>query len=142
MGHKAFKRAANLDPVWFTLPGEGDSEVRFDCQPDLSAGLLMSFEDGAQDPEASQMAAVREFFNAAVVESQQEQFWAMINDRKAPIGISILVEVAQWLAGEYADRPTGQSSASGSQRTTTSGPSTDGASPAVKTYSKPELAVL
>jgi hypothetical protein len=137
MGGKAFKRAANLEPIWFTL---GESQVRFDCEDDIPGGMILDFsgnvegKDGAQD----QLAAVKDFFNAAIIESQQSRFWEMLYDKKEKVGVSMLIELAQWLAGEYSDRPTGQSSEDTPPRISTGVASTAGASAAASTYSRPE----
>jgi hypothetical protein len=82
--------------------------------------------------------AVKDLFNAAINEDQHDQFWALTSERKAGIGLSMLVEVASWLAEEYTSRPTGPSSGSGPSAKPTGSASMDGALRAVTTYSKPE----
>lgn len=141
MAHKSFKRAQNLDPVWFTLPGEGDAEVRFDCVPEIPGGVVLAFADTMEGEEGGNaIAAVKELFNAAIIESQHEQFWTMTK-AVGGIGLGMLIEIASWLAEEYTSRPTGQSLEAGQQGKSGS-PSTGGALRAVTTYSKPEAVAL
>jgi hypothetical protein len=147
MAHKAFKRAVNLDPIWFTLPDRDDNDVRFDCADDMPAGVVLAFASGVTGDEAEKTSkgaldSVHELFDTAIVEDQHEQFWALINDKKGKVGIAMLIEVASWLTEEYTARPTGPSSGDG-QPAKPSGPgSTGGALHAVTTYSKPEQPAL
>lgn len=137
MGHKAFKRAANLDPIWFTL---GEEDTRFNCEDDIPGGMILDFAGVMEgdDADGNMLKAVKEFFAAAIVPEQLDQFWALVYDKNAKVGLSMLIELAQWLAGEYSDRPTGQSSGDTPQKTSTGGDSTAGALHGVPTYSRPE----
>jgi hypothetical protein len=147
MAHKSFKRAVNLDPIWFTLPDREENDVRFDCNDAMPAGVVLSFVGtstaGRDDatPGGSPVDSVRDLFDAAVIETQHNEFWALVNDKKGKVDIGMLVEVASWLTEEYTARPTGQPSDSGPSGKPSGPGSTVGASPTVTTYSKPALTV-
>lgn len=140
MTGKAFKRAVRTDKIWFSLPDKDDNDVRFDCVDILPSGLLMDFGE-VSDVGGNVIQAIKDLFNGAIREDQQELFWEMTRSREAPIGIDMLQEVAEMLAEAYSTRPTGESSSDGQSKTSIGGGSTGGALRAVSTYSKPEPTV-
>jgi len=126
MAHQSFKRAQNLDPIDFDVPGAGDEVIHFDCEDEIPSGVVLAFTDvvgGGGDPDDAEGAgsnlivAVEDLFKAAVVESQVEQILELIHSKdKTPgksIPLSMLMDIAMWLAERYTARPTGQSSGSG-----------------------------
>lgn len=140
MAGKTFKRAVRKDKIWFTMPDAKDTDVRYDCVDILPAGVILDFGTSGDDAADSgnSLDKVKEFFDAAVMEDQHEQFWAQIHDPKARIGIEMLVDIAEYIAEEFTARPTGESSPDGPPTTSTGDGSTDGALRAVPTYSRPE----
>lgn len=142
MPNKVFRRATNIEPIWFVLVDAKDQEIRFDCNPEMAAGVIMNFAEftGAGEDETvadrNIIRTVHELFDAAVVEDQHDSFWALINDRRAGIGVNTLIEVASWLAEQYTARPTGPSSPTGQDGTSTGNALTPGASSGVSVYSK------
>lgn len=135
--------------MFFEVELEDGSLRRFDCNPSIPGGVVLHFADittGGDDGMqrgASAISAVKDLFKAAIVRRQQDQFWAMVNgdDPQGVIDISILMEVAFYLAEAYTERPTGASSANGSSGTTSGSDSTAGARPEVLTYSRPPQTV-
>lgn len=148
MAHKSFKRAQNLDPIYFEVPGKDDAEVRFDCVNDLPAGVILVFAEvmggdeaaESDEPKINVIQAVKDVFDAAIVDGQREQFWTMTKDKDNGIGLGMLMDIATWLAEQYTARPTGPSSDGGQSAKSSGSGSTGGALHAVTTYSKPELA--
>lgn len=141
MAGKTFKRAVRTEKIWFNLPDKDDNDVRYDCVDILPAGVILDFGSGGADGEedgVNSLDKVKAFFNSAILEDQHEQFWAHIHDRQARIGLEMLMEVAEYIAEEFAARPTGGSSSTGQSTTSTGDASTDGASPVVSIYSRPE----
>lgn len=141
MAGKSFKRAVNSDPIWFDLPGLGDTAVRFDCIDVLPGGMLLDF--GAvmdTDSGKDQAAAVWGLFEAAIVPDQFEKFAAMCRDKRLGIGLPMMTDVAEFLSGEYTSRenPTPVPSGNTSPRITYGDASTDGVLHAVSTYSRSE----
>src|SRR6478752_9134163 len=119
MAHKSFRKAINADPIWFTIPDRDDNDVRINCVDDLPAGVVFEFiektegdapgGDEAESGNGKALGAVYDLFNAAVVEEDHDRFWELVNDKRGHVGISMLVDVASWVAGEYTARPTGSS---------------------------------
>jgi hypothetical protein len=152
MAHKSFKRAQNLDPISFDLPiGRSDETVEFKCEPEIDAGVVLSFieskgstEPGTEISDEDATVAIMDLFEAAIVDEQFEQFRSMLRAKKKGEGIplSMLMDIASWLGEQYAARPTGPSSDSGQSATSNGSPSTGGVLHAVTTYSKPEQPVL
>lgn len=149
MAHKSFKRAQNLDPVYFEVPGEGEQAIRFNCEDDIPGGVIFAFtevissndEDDGDDPKVvgGVLQGVRDLFDAAIVPEQHAQFWALTKAKKHGISLSMMMDIAMWLAQEYSSRPTGPTSAAGQSARQSGSGSTDGAYPTVTTYSKPAL---
>lgn len=137
MAGKTFKRAVRKDKIWFELPDAEDNNVRYDCVDILPAGVVLDFGDSSAD-DGNALVKIKEFFDSAIMEDQHEAFWAHIHDRKSRIGLDMLMEIAEYIAEEFAARPTGGSSSTGPSMTSTGDGSTAGVSPVVSIYSRPE----
>jgi hypothetical protein len=150
MAHKSFKRAQNLDPIEFDIPGPDGTEIHFDCEDEIPSGVIFAFTDvkdgtdGEGQDGGDVLSTVLDLFGAAIVESQVPQFMELVKTKEKGKGIppSMLMEIATWLGGEYTSRPTGQSSGGGPSAKPNGSPSTGGALHAVTTYSKPEPVAL
>jgi hypothetical protein len=150
MAHKSFKRAQNLDKIEFDIPGPNGTEIHFDCEDEIPSGVIFAFTDVKDTVDvddtgsADVLGTVLALFEAAIVESQVAQFMELVRttDKGKGIPVSMLMEIATWLGGEYTSRPTGQSSAGGQSVKPSGSGSTGGALHAVTTYSKPEPAAL
>lgn len=145
MGGRTFRRAQNVDPIWFEVENRNGSMTRFDCNDEIPGGLIFEFAGGDDDDPVANtgaMRAAKDLFNEAIVADRLELFWDMAKNRNNPpgvIGVSMMMEIAGLLAEEYSARPTGASSDAGSHKTKTGSPSTAGASAGESTYSRPEL---
>jgi len=143
MAGKAFKRRTERDPVWFSLPGKDDEEVRFDCHQTLPGGMildLVAILDGDSNTKEVKDAITAIFSSAIVGEEKYALFEAMTNDPDLEIDLGMMMEVASYLAEQYtAERPTGAPSGATSSRTSPGDDSVDGALPAPSTYSRSEL---
>ena len=157
MAREKFKRAqrADSDKIGFEVEPikRGYKDVAFDCEDDIPGGIVLAFageEDipaqGEEVPEgkgAAAIAATKDLFHAAIIDSQQEKFWAMMDGADGGIGVSTMMDIAYYLAGKYAaDRPTGESSESQSLPTDSGPASTAGALPGAKTYSRSQPTAL
>lgn len=151
MPRKSFRVAAAVEPISFDLEGAQTGFRNFRCRDRLGAGTLMRFaetfsgmeddEDSGKNNGAEAIPAVREFFDRSLLPEGRVPFWTMINNDDEGITIDILVDIAGWLSEVYAgSRPTGGTSASGSEETSSGGASTASPPPvATPTYSRPEL---
>lgn len=115
MARRSFTVPAPTDTVEFDLEGQ-----TFRCRPRVAAGILMRFAEiiGADEDEDSVSAQdiirmMREFFEAAVVRDDFERFWALIEDPDTAIPVEMLADIANWLAEQYTQRPTGAPSSGG-----------------------------
>lgn len=151
MAGKVFKQAQNVDPIWFEIEvkpgpdGKPRPNVRFDCEDDIPGGVMFAFsgedeEPGSDgEPKLNMVAAAKSLFDSAVVEDQKELFWDMVYGRRRDLGVIGLTQmlgIAEYIAGSYAARPTGESSDDGSPRTPNGSPSRGGARQEVSTYSR------
>jgi len=148
MAHKSFKRAQNLDPISFDVPGPDGEVILFNCEDEIPTGVVLAFsevmppaDDSTDTPKADPFGAIQALFVAAIVDSQIEQFQDLIRTKEKHRGIplSMLMEIASDLAEQYTSRPTGPSSGSGPLVKPNGSASTVGALQGVTTYSKPEL---
>jgi hypothetical protein len=151
MARKVFKasRRAENDKIGFTIEpfklkedGSTWPNVDFDCQDSISAGALMAFSgedtpEGTSEQERGRQAiqSTKQIFNESILESQHKVFWEMVAGEHGGLDIDQMMQLAEYLAGEYGSRPTGESSVSGQPATSSSTASTDGASPGVTIYS-------
>jgi|SRR6478735_727231 len=138
---RSFRTAVNTTEIEFDIDGRV-----FKCQPQLPAGLIMRFADvtaGDNDDDtgasnSNMIAFIRDFLDAAIVPEQRQEMRDLLNDPDVPISINLLLDILTWLAGEYTARPTGESSSPTSSPPSSGQDSTDGHSPTVTTYSRPE----
>lgn len=153
MGGKTFRRAVRSAEakVWFEVETAKGDVVKFHCNDSIPGGIILNFagettpaegqtkEQMQQEQGAAAIASARHLFNAAIVADEQELFWAMANGKPGAPGVidlPMLLAIADMLAEEYSERPTGESSDPGQPRTSSGSPSTAGVSPAVVTYSR------
>jgi hypothetical protein len=139
---RSFRTAVNAAEIEFDIDGR-----IFRCQPQLPAGLIMRFadvtsgDDDENDTAASNsnmISFIRDFLDAAIVPEQRQEMHDLLNNPDVPISINLLLDVLTWLAAEYTARPTGESSSATSSPPSSGQDSTDGRSPTVTTYSRPE----
>lgn len=141
---KVFKSATRTKNLEFEV---SSGEV-FHARAKLSAGPVLKFAAmiGKDEDDEAEGGAVNisrmadgmiEFLTAAIVPEDRERFTAQIDDIDG-ITLDELMEIAGWLAGEYAGRPTGTDSDDGSAETPTGPDSTGGVSPTGTTYSRAE----
>jgi hypothetical protein len=150
MAGKVFRRQTGKAPVFFEVEKDDGELLRFNCRQSIPGGLVLAFSSlsAETEPDASmseKLAAskgvvqvVKDLLSAAIVPPQQEQFWAMLNGTSPDgmIDVETMMEIAEYLGEAYAERPTGPSSATGSQTTSNGSLSRDGAPGAVLTYSR------
>lgn len=113
MARKQFTVPSAEEQVEFDLEGK-----TFRCRPRVSAGILMRFADVAGGPEdevdsRAMVRVLREFFVNAIVREDFDEFWGLIEDPDIAIPVETLSEIANWLAEQYTERPTGGPSSSG-----------------------------
>lgn len=92
------------EPVWFKLMGK-----RWDCTEDVNGKRLLdnvAMLDG--DSVADQRDGVLAIFGDCIEESQQDEFFELLDDPKTIVPMGKLVEISGWLAEQFADRPTKQ----------------------------------
>jgi len=145
MAHKSFKRAVNLDPIVFDIPGPDGNEITFHCENEIPGGVVFAFiEEQDEGKEAGALTAVWDLFDAAIVDDEIELFHSMAKSKvkKQGIPVAILMELATWLTEQYSARPTGPTSVDGQSASPSGSGSTGGALHAVTTYSKPEPVAL
>lgn len=143
---KRFETAQGVAPIEFAL---GDEVFR--AVGEMAGGVILDFAalttgdpDAALTPEqqaaqgARTMTAVTEFMRASIVPEDWDRYLAAVHDTTPGkvIGLPLLMEIATWLAGEYAAIPTGGQSASTSPPKRSGRVSTGGHSPEVLTYSR------
>lgn len=153
MSGKTFRRAVRSADakIWFKVDADDGSLIHFNCNDSVPGGIVLAFagettpDEGLSEEEVlkrqgtSSIAAVKNLFRHAIVKAQQDLFWSMVNGVEGAPGVidmAQLIAIGNELAGDYSERPTGDSSEPGQPRTSTGSPSTDGRSPAVVTYSR------
>jgi hypothetical protein len=101
--------------------------------------LLTKEEQDAVGKES--LAAVTEFLNTVIVPNDKPAFHAAIRqvaEDGSVAALSDVMEIAQWLAEEYAANPTGESSPPSSTEEGTAPASSGGRPSAATTYSRPK----
>ena len=140
MAFKEFDIPQQTEPVSFKLAGE-----MYMCRAQIAAGIMLRFgklmaEQGETSEDSSglkMVSAVMGFFRAALMPADYERFMQVIDDPDIAIPLGTLVDIAGWLGEVYAgDRPTGESLPAPSDKLSSGGDSTDGASVATPTYSR------
>lgn len=155
MTRKTFGANNRKEPLEFEV-STGDV---FHARAKIPAGVLLRFAamtDGGDGEESginvgSMAEHMVDFMRKVIVRGERDSFLEMLKldaedeegpefDEDAPvIDLAELIEIATWLAGEYSGgRPTGTASENGSSATATGHDSTDGVSPVVTTYSRPD----
>lgn len=153
MAGQVFKRTARDEKIWFGVELEDGSIRRFDCRDQIPAGIVLSVSNivtGTDDKAAqgaSAVSTIRRLLRAAIIKPQQKLFWKMVEGEDFDdepdsdyVGGIIdppqMMDIATSLAEAYTERPTGGSSAPGSQTTTDGSDSRVGApQPEPVTYS-------
>lgn len=139
MVRKSFKAATRETELDFET---SEGEV-FHARPKLAAGVILKFTDiVAGDDENMKLTdvikALKDFFKGAIMAEDYDRFIEMLDDPEKGIALDELMDIAGWLAGVYTTRPTGTDSQGTSPTSPTGTDSTDGASPAVLTFSRKE----
>lgn len=137
MVRKTFKAAARDKELEFET---SEGEV-FHARPKLAAGIILKFTDavtGDDNKLSEVIAGMRDFFRGALPPADFMRFNTMLDDPDKGIALDELMDIAGWLAGVYTARPTGTGSPAGSPTSPTGDDSTDGALPAVLTFSRKE----
>lgn len=105
-------------------------ELTFAARPDVSGGVLLQVEmiggvgKGKNRPNARGADALADFYDAALMpepgsffdeETQQTieylglaDYRKIVEDDRTYVHVDTLLDIAQWLYGEYAGRPTKQ----------------------------------
>jgi hypothetical protein len=143
---KTFSTSQATEKIEFKI----DDDL-FHCRPSIPAGVIMRFgamtasadaEDAADGNQgANAISAIREFFDAAITETDHAKFYALLDGKDRFVDLSLLIEIATWLADKYSARPTGLPSSTSSPGKTTGPDSTDGPLPGGTTYSRKETPV-
>lgn len=145
MAGQVFKRTAREEKIWFGVELEDGSTRRFDCRDQIPGGIVLSVSNIVASADGDQAKAgmgavstIRRLLRAAIVRPQQKLFWKMVEGEDfdedpdseyvgGMIDVPQLMDIASALAEKYTERPTGGSSAPGSQTTTDGSDSRDGA---------------
>lgn len=116
---KTFKGYIPSAPVEFDLESpDGQNKLHVRCKKSVPGSRFLDFMARTQgERDWSGLAkAVREIFDAAIVDEQRVEFWSFCDNPDNGISIESLAEIAGWLseqfAGERPLEPSGVSSAS------------------------------
>lgn len=117
---RAFKSKNKNKRKPFDISIEGET---FTCRGGISGGLLLkvigafsSINEAEVDEETGEETVdfksmtkmddlMRDFFNLAIIRSDQERFFEFLDNPDNEIELETLMEVMQWLIGVYSDRP-------------------------------------
>lgn len=103
-------RRNDAPPVEFELELiEGDqSRVElFHALPEAPGVALLDAYAGLAGPDDRVDAnALMRFMEAVIIDAEVPRFRALCSNKAVVIEAQLLAEIAAWLVGEYADRPT------------------------------------
>lgn len=145
MGFKRYRvpRHTSTEERGFILDGWDTAENRefsetFRCRPKLAAGALLKFGAASNDENGMHtLSAITDLLKTALYPDDYKRFMAIINDPDLAVELSLLSEIIGDLASGYSgDRPTGESLLNSSDKLSTGGDSTGGASVGTPTYSR------
>lgn len=77
-----------------------------------------------------QYAVVKAIFAQAMLPESWERFTARLSDRSRPIDFTLLMEISNWLSGEWSGKATGSSPTSSTDQPEETPTGTDGSPPA------------
>lgn len=97
------ERLRERDPISFTLAGQ-----TFTCLPVIPVGAALDLEEAPEvdEDEARAARALARFIDSALIDDDRERFAETLRQREDPVDGTALFDIAVWLAGEYAARPT------------------------------------
>lgn len=96
-GHRSFTSPAAREPLTFDIDGE-----RFTALASPPGTLLLQI---ARDVTEKQVVDILGFLASVMTLSEHERFRAFVDDPAKAIPVQVLVDLVEWLAGEYAGRP-------------------------------------
>lgn len=121
---RSFK-TTKREPITFDIDGE-----EFTCIPSLPGIYLIEFLGVmATEDNAKQASLVAELFKMIMEESEYERFMKYVRDPLHDVDLSTLVQIADFVTGEAAARPTEQSVPSATGPDTTLDTLTEASSP-------------
>lgn len=102
MPHRSFDIApTNSDPPTFSVVGR-----EFKCLPDPPAGVMTDLVISADGTPSTQTAGLIGFIKGCLPDSEAEAFDLLIYDKDTVVPIETLMQIAEWLVEQYAQRPT------------------------------------
>lgn len=133
--HRSFAIPQRTDPVTFDFsgsyeepnpewPGPSTKEAphkipktlkiewkeEFTCLPSappaVSEALRGSIVQGTDGERVYQQASILEYIEGVLIDEDQERWAALMADRKRLVDQFVLIDVFQYLNGEYTTRPT------------------------------------
>lgn len=94
MARKSFQTAAPREIQEFDINGEV-----FRLNPAIPGAVLLDFIADADEEDSAKMATtIREFLSTAVLTEDQERFWKFVRDPGNNVSLSVLAEVAGYVA--------------------------------------------
>lgn len=112
---KQFKsKRTDLPPLEFEITfdrlnddGEWVEETeKFTARPMIPSGVMLDIASAMEKSVGIQTAEVIKMMNTAIIAEDKNRFTELINDPDVAITIETLGEILEWLAEEYAGRPT------------------------------------
>lgn len=99
------------EPIWFTIEPE-----RYDCYAVLPMDDLQSFAEtiGTEVTVANILDKIKLVMELVMQPESYQRFVARMANRQDPVDPRQLMDIAEWLAEVYTNRPTGQPSNSSS----------------------------
>jgi hypothetical protein len=120
-GDSGVYRPEELEDISFDLLGQ-----TFRCVSILPGSALVQIIETTESGNG--VGVINELFRDAIVEEDQERFFALLDGKEFVVSIETLLEILQWLVEQYAQRPTKRPSSSEDGQSTTGLISEDGIS--------------
>lgn len=121
----AARREENQRPPGFRLDGE-----LFICEPLLRAGALLDVAIRSRD--VGTVAAYIAFLEDQLLPDAWDRFVPKLRDRTKPVDDDLIEKIVEKIIGDYAGRPTTESSSSATTRSKTGQSSKAGSTPRAK----------
>lgn len=117
---RSFK-TVKRDPIVFDI-----DEVEFTCLPSLPGDYLIEFLGTMQtDDNSKQAKMLGELFSMIMTAEEYERFRAYIREPEHNVDLRTLIEIADFITGEAAKRPTEPSAPSATGQDGTGDTSTE-----------------